>query len=136
MIDYTDVFLEKVPGIGTLYLTDVLLFFIYPRGFVCKTGNDENYLLFELADKDNNDIGIWMTVDISKDELFKLKDQQISFQKIFETNKNNVFLIKHYYQNETTRKVELQDLANRDDYWNQLPKKPLFSERSAYAKKP
>lgn len=134
MVDYTDIFLE-VPEIGTLYLSDVLLFFIYPRGFVCETDNSKSYLLFELADEDNNDIGIWMAVAISKDELFKLKDQQISFQKIFETNKNNVFLIKHYYQNETTRRIELQDLANRDDYWNQLPKKPLFSERSAYAKK-
>lgn len=134
MVDYTDIFLE-VPEIGTLYLSDVLLLFIYPRGFVCKTGNDENYLLFELADNNNDDIGIWMTVAISKVELFNLKEQQVSFQQIFETNKNNVFLIKHYYQNETTRKVELQDLANRDDYWNQLPKKPLFSERNIYAKK-
>ena len=59
-----DIFM-KVAEFGELYIYDVLLFYIYPRVFVCQDQYECKYLFYEM-DSEDDDIDIWLVSKITK----------------------------------------------------------------------
>lgn len=121
----------SLPVLGNLYIKDILLYYIYPRAFVCKNDKGAMYLMYELADINNtDDTDVWLTVIITIDEFYKLVNCEVSIQDIYNLYPNDTFLIKKDYTTDTAEVLHLHDMPEAPKYWKQLPdKEPLFAER-------
>ena len=121
----------SLPVLGNLYIKDILLYYIYPRAFVCENDKGAMYLMYELADINNtDDTDVWLTVIITIDEFYKLVNCEVSIQDIYNLYPNDTFLIKKDYTTDTAEVLHLHDMPEAPKYWEQLPdKEPLFAER-------
>lgn len=120
----------SLPVLGDLRIKDILLYFIYPRAFVCENDKGTMYLMYELADINNtDDTDIWLTVIITPDEYYKLVNCEVSIQDIYNLYPNDTFMIKKDYITNISKVLHLHDMVEAPKYWEQLPKEPLFAER-------
>lgn len=120
----------SLPVLGDLRIKDILLYFIYPRAFVCENDKGTMYLMYELADINNtDDTDIWLTVIITPDEYYKLLNCEVSIQDIYNLYPNDTFMIKKDYITNISKVLHLHDMVEAPKYWEQLPKEPLFAER-------
>lgn len=120
----------SLPVLGDLCIKDILLYFIYPRAFVCENDKGTMYLMYELADINNtDDTDIWLTVIITPDEYYKLLNCEVSIQDIYNLYPNDTFMIKKDYITNISKVLHLHDMVEAPKYWEQLPKEPLFAER-------
>lgn len=120
----------SLPVLGDLRIKDILLYFIYPRVFVCENDKGTMYLMYELADINNtDDTDIWLTVIITPDEYYKLVNCEVSIQDIYNLYPNDTFMIKKDYITNISKVLHLHDMVEAPKYWEQLPKEPLFAER-------
>lgn len=120
-----EIFME-VKELGTLYLYDVLLEYIYPRVFVCEDSYGCKYIFYEVSSRDNKDI--WLVARISKKEYYSLVDRKKMIQKAYEKKTGfNLFSIsKIYGDNEDI--IELS-LNSTDELIKRLPKKPVYAQK-------
>lgn len=119
-----DIFM-KVAEFGELYIYDVLLFYIYPRVFVCQDQYECKYLFYEM-DSEDDDIDIWLVSKITKKEYYNLIDRDLFIQKVYNRkNKFDIFSISKYY-NEND-KIELK--YDGKDWISHLPVNPVYSEK-------
>lgn len=120
-----EIFME-VKELGTLYLYDVLLEYIYPRVFVCEDSFGCKYIFYEVSSRDNKDI--WLVARISKKEYYSLVDRKKIIQKAYEkkTGFNLFSIFKTYGDNEDF--IELS-LNNTDELIKKLPKKPVYAQK-------
>lgn len=107
-------FLE-IEDIGQTYITNVLLFYIYPRAFVIEDDKGNMFLLYEWTDEEN-----WYATQISDSEYSKILSQELSLQDAF-TSKQS-FIIKAINDNYFVEKADVSDLLNM------LPKYPIYKE--------
>lgn len=121
----------SLPDLGDLRIKDILLYYIYPRAFVCENDKGTMYLMYELADINNTDnTDIWLTVIISRLEFWELVNAKVAIQDIYYLYQNDVFLIKKDYTTDTAEVLHLHDMPEAPKYWEQLPtEEPLFAER-------
>lgn len=120
----------SLPVLGDLRIKNILLYFIYPRAFVCENDKGTMYLMYELADINNtDDTDIWLTVIITPDEYYKLVNCEVSIQDIYNLYPNDTFMIKKDYITNISKVLHLHDMVEAPKYWEQLPKEPLFAER-------
>ena len=120
----------SLPVLGDLRIKDILLYFIYPRAFVCENDKGTLYLMYELADINNtDDTDIWLTVIITPDEYYKLVNCEVSIQDIYNLYPNDTFMIKKDYITNISKVLHLHDMVEAPKYWERLPKEPLFAER-------
>lgn len=110
--------------IGNVYIYDILIFYIYPRVFVCQDEYEGKYLFNEITEDLNHDK--WLVLKIKKSDYYKLIDGKISIQNIFKSYKNSVLLVsKEYFDDKedviTCRKCNEQEfelLGNDETYIN------------------
>lgn len=107
-------FLE-IKDIGETYITDVLLFYIYPRSFVIENNNGNMFLLYEWVDEES-----WYATQINDSEYNKILNKELSLQDAF-TGKCS-FIIKSINEKYFTEKASVSDLLNM------LPKGPIYKE--------
>lgn len=123
-------FASILDGLGNLYIKEILLYYIYPRAFVCENDKGTLYLMYELADINNtDDTDIWLTVIITPDEYYKLVNCDVSIQGIYNLYPNDTFLIKKDYTTNISEVLHLHDMVEAPEYWKQLPTKPIFAEK-------
>ena len=111
-------------GIGNVYIYDILIFYIYPRVFVCQDEYEGKYLFNEITEDLNHDK--WLVLKIKKSDYYKLIDGKISIQNIFKSYRNSVLLVsKEYFDDKedviTCRKCNEQEfelLGNDETYIN------------------
>lgn len=107
-------FLE-IEDIGQTYITNVLLFYIYPRAFVIEDNKGNMFLLYEWVDEES-----WYAIQISDSEYSKILSKELSLQDAF-TGKQS-FIIKGINDKYFTEK------ANDSELLNMLPKYPIYKE--------
>ena len=107
-------FLE-IKDIGETYITNVLLFYIYPRSFVIENNNGNKFLLYEWIDEES-----WYATQINEAEYNKILSKELSLQDAF-TGKQS-FIIKGINDNYFVEKADVSDLLNM------LPKYPIYKE--------
>ena len=123
-------FISSLDGLGNLYIKEVLLYYIYPRAFVCENDKGTMYLMYELADINNtDDTDVWLTVIITLDEYYKLVNSEVSIQDIYNLYPNDTFLIQKDYNTNISKVLHLHDMVEASEYWKQLPKEPVFAEK-------
>ena len=123
-------FISSLDGLGNLYIKEILLYYIYPRAFVCENDKGTLYLMYELADINNtDDTDIWLTVIITPDEYYKLVNCEVSIQDIYNLYPNDTFMIKKDYTTNISEVLHLHDMVEAPEYWKQLPTKPIFAEK-------
>jgi hypothetical protein len=82
--------------LGTLFLSDILSFYIYPRIFICKDNKDIKYLFYEVISTANVDT--WLVCRISKDIYTNILEGKTSIQSIYiKASKDNLFFISISY---------------------------------------
>lgn len=125
-----EAFISSLDGLGNLYIKEILLYYIYPRAFVCENDKGTLYLMYELADINNtDDTDIWLTVIITPDEYYKLVNCDVSIQDIYNLYPNDTFMIKKDYTTNISKVLHLHDMVEAPEYWKQLPTKPIFAEK-------
>ncbi len=111
-----------VKELGDLYLSDVLLEYIYPRAFICKDVSEDKYLFYEVSSKDNKDI--WLVAKVTEQEYRELLSQKMPIQKAYKSE-NDVFSISKVYGN---REDKIELAFDAETWLDKLPKKLVFSE--------
>lgn len=121
----------SLPDLGDLYIKEILLYYIYPRAFVCENDKGTMYLMYELADINNtdntDDTIVWLTVIITLDEYYKLVNCEVAIQDIYNLYPNDTFLIKKDYTTDTAEVLHLHDMPEAPKYWEQLPDESLYA---------
>lgn len=112
-----DIFLEKSP-LGTLYIKDVLLHYIYPRCFVCRNEEKEEYMFYEVESYDLTDV--WAVCNISESDLESIKSKKSSIQEIY--RKHECMRLIYDYEIQSTY------LETSNEVLNKLPKIEVYYE--------
>lgn len=112
-----DVFL-KVEPFGTLYIKDILLYYIYPRCFVCKNRGNEEYIFYEVAGSDSTDV--WIVCNISESDLEDIKSKKSSIQEIY--RKYECIRLVYNYETQSTY------LTTSNDVLDMLPEVEVYYE--------
>ena len=66
---------------GQLYIVRVLMYYDYPRFFVCQNENDELYLFNET--RDEKELEAWGVIKIDYDNLIKFYKNELSFRDLY-----------------------------------------------------
>lgn len=74
-------FLFKSELLGNLYIIDILLYYIYPRCFVCKNEKHQKYLFYEVSSDDK--ISVWVVCGLEDSDLEDIKNKKCSIQDIY-----------------------------------------------------
>ena len=75
-----DVFMHT-EEFGDLYLAKSLLFYVYPRCFVCKNKNNKMYLFYEMSSEKDRDI--WLVSMITDIEYSELVERKKAVQEVY-----------------------------------------------------
>lgn len=78
-------FLFKSELLGDLYINDILLYYEYPRCFVCKNEKSQEYLFYEVASNDRTDA--WVVCGLSGTDLEDIKSKRCSIQDVYKRHK-------------------------------------------------
>lgn len=82
--------------LGTLFLSDILSFYIYPRIFICEDNKDIKYLFYEVISTANVDT--WLVCRISNEIYVNILEGKTPLQSIYiKASKNNLFFISILY---------------------------------------
>ena len=108
----------KVEPFGTLYIKDILLYYIYPRCFVCRNEENEEYMFYEVAGSDITDV--WAVCNISESDLESIKSKKSSIQEIY--RKHECKKLVHNYE------IQSSYLLASNDVLDMLPKVEVYYE--------
>ena len=117
MANERDIFIN-VPQIGNLFVIDVLLYYIYPRIFVCDDEYNCRYLFFEITEDLNLDK--WLVTKLKVNEYFDILDGKIFAQSLFQDR--NCYMISKDYNNNGFVNIKV---AEKNDILL-LPKEKFF----------
>lgn len=124
MIKNDDVFMN-IEGIGDLYFFDVLLYYEYPRIFVCEDTYDSKYIFYEMASNDENK-DVWLVSKIRKPEYYDIIDRKVPIQSVYKNRESlNIFSVTKVY-GETDQIIRSYD--NVISLKNSLPKNKVFAD--------
>ena len=84
-MDETKDFLFESELLGKLYLDDILLYYGYPRCFVCKNEKSQEYLFYEVASNDRTDA--WIVCSLSGTDLDDIKSKRCSIQDVYKRHR-------------------------------------------------
>ena len=112
-----DIFL-KVEPLGTLYIEDILLYYIYPRCFVCRNDNGNKYILYEIESSQHTDV--WAVCNISESDLESIKSKKSSIQEIY--RKHECMRLIYDYEIQSTY------LETSNEVIDKLPKIEVYYE--------
>lgn len=112
-----DIFL-KVEPIGTLYIKDILLYYIYPRCFVCRNEENKEYIFYEVENYDLTDV--WAVCNISESDLESIKSKKSSIQEIY--RKHECMRLVYDYE------IQSSYLSTSKDVLNMLPEVEVYYE--------
>lgn len=91
-----DVFISA-EGIGDLYLSAVLVYFEYPRVFVCIDVYDSKCIFYEMASDDENK-DVWLVSKIKESEYYDITNGRSSIQSVYEKGESsNIFSVTKIY---------------------------------------
>ena len=74
-------FLFRSELLGDLYITDILLYCVYPRCFVCINKKHQKYMFYEVSSNDR--IDTWVVCGLSGTDLEDIKSKKCSIQDIY-----------------------------------------------------
>ncbi len=87
--------------LGNLYISNVLLTYIYPRAFICVDKYSTKYLFYEMESLDNLDT--WLVCKIRKQDYHDLLDKKKPIQSVYKQSpKNNLYSISILYDSSDT----------------------------------
>lgn len=108
---------------GDLYLTDILIEYIYPRAFICENNKGESYLFYEINSTEYGDT--WYVVKIHESLLQRIKDSSISIQTAYTHADNEYFVYKDYSNDNVSVGPAPAGAIGS------LPKAPVFAEQES-----
>lgn len=119
-----DVFLET-KEFGNLYYKDTLLYYIYPRVFICKKNtSNELFLFYEMESGGSYDV--WLMTGISNDEYWNLVGRRVPLQDIFKSKPEaDLCTVKNVYGQDD----DITTITRDGKKWlSELPEKPVYAE--------
>lgn len=84
---------------GQLYIVKILVYYDYPRIFVCQNENDGLYLFNETRDED--DLECWGVIKISHEDLTKFYNSELSFRDLYIIYGDNYWDVTNHYSDDT-----------------------------------
>lgn len=84
---------------GQLYIVKILVYYDYPRIFVCQNENDELYLFNEIRDED--DLECWGVIKISHEDLIKFYNSELSFRNLYIIYGDSYWDVTNHYSDGT-----------------------------------
>lgn len=120
-----EIFLQT-EELGNLYLYGILLFYIYPRVFVCEDKYGCKYLFYEMSSSENRDI--WLISKITKVEYYNLVDGKNAIQDVYrERHDSELFSITKTYGEKD--RIELK--PDGKAWVNKLPAEDVYADESS-----
>ena len=111
----------KLEHIGPLYLSDIILYYIYPRIFICENDSKEKFLLCEMSNRDNTDV--WLSGKISEKEYESIVRKEKSIQAIYRNKKDLFSILKKYGKDEDGFEIIHGDM---EEWIDKLPDEPIY----------
>lgn len=119
-----DVFIS-IEDIGELYLSAVLVYFEYPRVFVCIDTYDNKYIFYEMASDDENK-DIWLVSQVKESEYYDIINGRSSIQSVYEEGESsNIFSVTKIYGEEDQIIISYD---NVESLRISLPKNDVFAD--------
>lgn len=107
--------------IGPLYLSDIILYYIYPRIFICENDSKEKFLLCEMSNRDDTDI--WLSGKISEEEYGSIIKKEKSIQAIYRNKKDLFLILKKYRKDEDEFEIIYGDMK---EWVDKLPDESIY----------
>ena len=107
----------------TLYFVKALLYYIYPRSFLCRSETDKLYVFYEMISE--NDIDTWLVAEITEKERATLENGSIPIQGLYSSG-HDVFSVS--YDHEKEESSASYDPADTEALVRKLPKAPVYRE--------
>ena len=111
----------KLEHIGPLYLSDIILYYIYPRMFICENDSKEKFLLCEMSNRDDTDI--WLSGKISEEEYGSIIKKEKSIQAIYRNKKDLFLILKKYGKDEDEFEIVYGDIK---EWIDKLPDESIY----------
>lgn len=107
-----------------LYISEVLLDYIYPRAFLCYNHLNAVYLFYEI--EADNTHTMWLAVKITSETCQDIMDKRIPLQQPFKTTEipNILGITQTYETSSVTKSFDVADLIKK------LPEDPVFAENT------
>ena len=107
--------------ISPLYLSDIILYYIYPRIFICENDSKEKFLLCEMSNRDNTDV--WLSGKISEEEYESIARKEKSIQTVYRNMKNLFLILKKYGKDKDEFEIIYGDMK---EWVDKLPDEPIY----------
>lgn len=106
-----------------LYFVRILLYYIYPRAFICRSETDKLYMFYEMVSE--NDIDTWLVAEITEKERITLENGSILIQNVYSSD-HDVFSVN--YDHEREESSVSYDPDDTESLVRRLPKNPVYRE--------
>lgn len=105
-------FFLKTKTFGELYITDVLLIYIYPRYFICDNEVKEKYLVTEIEIDVDKEPGIsrWLIKKIDEQKYQEIKSKKCSIQEPFRNAKDKYYIFDLNHDTYILEEEEITEL--------------------------
>ena len=107
----------------TLSFVTALLYYIYPRAFICRNETGKLYIFYEVMSR--NDIDTWLVVEITEKERVTLENGSIPVQGLYSSD-HDVFSVSYNHEKEASSAS--YDPADTEALVRKLSKAPVYRE--------
>lgn len=107
----------------TLYFVKSLLYYIYPRTFICRSEKDNFYVFYEMISE--NDIDTWLVTEMTEEERIALENGSASIQSVYSSG-HDVFCVSYDYERDEASAS--YDPADTEALVQKLPQAPVYRE--------
>ena len=106
-----------------LYFVRILLYYIYPRAFICRSETGKLYIFYEVMSR--NDIDTWLVAEITEKERVTLENGSIPIQGLYSSD-HDVFSVSYNHEKEASSAS--YDPDDTESLVRRLPKNPVYRE--------